>query len=94
MLLITELSGVTFFCLAIQSLWKKCRWAREHWRNQEIRTSGFLIVAVLGEEHGPNLECFCHYQVLSREWAFQSSPLRIVLSCSDPTLGCPRLFPK
>ena len=69
-----------FFCLVIHSLWKKFRWAREHWRNPDIRTPGFLVVLVLSEDHGPTLEGFCHRFCLV-EWAFPSSPLRTVLSC-------------
>lgn len=50
-----------------------------------MRTSGFLIVAVLGEEHGPHSRVFftgCLVKV-----AFPGSPLRIAPSLLLVVLG-------
>ena len=80
-----KLSCVPFFLLGCRVLGKNRGEAREHWRSQEMRTSGFSIVAVLGEERGPHLRVFVAGWLV--KVAFPGSPLRIAPSLLLVVLG-------
>lgn len=80
-----KLSCVPFFLLGCRVFGKNRGEAREHWRNQEMRTSGLLIVAVLGEERGPHLRVFVAGWLV--KVAFPGSPLRIAPSLLLVVLG-------
>ena len=76
-----KLSCVPFFLLGCRVFGKNRGEAREHWRSQEMRTSGFSIVAVLGEERGPHLRVFVAGWLV--KVAFPGSPLRHHCCCSS-----------
>lgn len=70
----------------------ECGRAREHWRS-----TARLGCLVSLWQTVPALTCSCRYQILRVPTLCPEKlacPILIVLSCSNPVLGCPGLFPK
>lgn len=87
MLLIANCPVSHFFCLAVQSLWKKWRWGQRTLEKSRDENIWFLDSCYsTGEECGPPNEGFCHRLCLVKV-AFPGSPLRIAPTLLFVILG-------